>query len=109
MRIFICGGQPQWFYFTNVDEIVKTKAPNIVIRQSSTKYSPEEFGRHMDTFGPQLVLPLHQDGIERSIGMKQEEYFGRANAELERIHSQTRVLNPVPLKWYAVSMAVSEA
>lgn len=106
LRIFICGGQPQWFYFTNVDEIVKTKAPNIVLRQSSSKYTPEEFGRHMDHFGPQLVMPLHQDGIERASGMKKEEYFGRANQELERIGSQTRILDPVPLKWYSIGMSI---
>ncbi len=108
VRLFICGGQPQWFYFTNVDEIVKAKSPNIVIRQSSSKYTPEEYGRHMDQFGPQLVLPLHQDGIERSIGMSKEEYFGRANQELERIGSQTRILDPEPLKWYNIGMSVTE-
>lgn len=110
VRIFICGGQPQWFYFTNVDEIMKEKAPNIVIRQSSSKYTPEEFGRHMDQFGPQLVLPLHQDGLGRSpIGdLTPQGWFDKANEELERIGSQTRILNPIPAKWYTVGMSITE-
>lgn len=110
VRIFICGGQPQRFYFTNADEIVKEKAPNIVIRQSSSKYTPEEFGRHMDQFGPQLVLPLHQDGLARSpIGdLTPQGWFDKANAELERIGSQTRILNPVPARWYTVGMSITE-
>ncbi len=109
VRIFICGGQPQWFYFTNVDDIVREKAPNIVIRQSSSKYTPEEFGRHMGFFGPQLVLPLHQDGLTRSpIDCTVDEWFERANSELKRINSSTRILNPEPFRWYTVYMGVQE-
>ncbi len=107
VRIFICGGQPQWFYFTNADEIVKEKAPNIIIRQSSSKYTPEEYGRHMASYGAQLILPLHQDGLSRSpIDCTPEYWFERANKELEKIGAVTRILNPIPFQWYVVSMSI---
>lgn len=106
LRIFISGGGPHKFFFTDIEETIKKKAPNIVIRQSSSKYTPEEFGRTMDSFHPQLVLPLHQDGIERKTTMTIQEYIDRANMELERIHSSCRIVNPPQYKWLTISMQV---
>ena len=106
IRIFICGG-----LFTNVDEIVKKYAPNIVLRQSHQylNYTPEEYGRQMGFFGAQLCMPLHQDELNRSpIECTPDQWFERANAELQRIGSSTQILNPKPLKWYKVSMSVTE-
>ena len=61
----------------------------------------------MDQFHPQLVLPLHQDGIERKTNMKIQDYVDRANVEFEKLNSSTRMLNPIKYKWYEISMNVT--
>lgn len=107
VKIFINGGQPSKFFFDNIEETMRHARPNIVIKQSSSKYTPEEFADTVANWHPQLVMPLHQDGLRKK-AMTIEEYTERANAELERIGSFTKMLNPKPFKWYTVSMSVSE-
>ena len=109
LRIYIMGGQPNSYYFYNDFSVCREKAPNIVFKQSSSKYTPEEFAETLDTFGGQLVLPGHPDGLLRSpIGCTKDEWFEKVNTHLEEIGSTTRVLDPVPLKWYKVGFALEE-
>ena len=107
IRIFISGGGPNKYFYNNIFQTMKETAPNIVIRQSSSKYTPEEFAQTVDQFHSQLVLPLHQDGIERKTNMKIQDYVDRANVEFEKLNSSTRMLNPIKYKWYEISMNVT--
>lgn len=108
LRIFINGGGPYWQWTYNAREIVRKYRPNIIFRQTTTKYAPEEFARLMDDMGPQIVLPLHQDGMAKR-NTTIEEYAASVNAELEKIGSATRLFAPVQHKWYSVGMSVSPA
>ncbi len=109
IRIVILGGQPNSFYFNNDFEVCKKYAPNIVFKQSSSKYTPEQFAETLDQFGGQLALPVHPDGLLRSpINCTKDEWFQKANKHLEEIGSSTRILDPVPLKWYGYSVSVIE-
>ena len=110
LRIYIMGGQPNSYYFNNDFTVTKNKAPNIVFKQSSSKYTPEEFAETLDRFGAPFVLPVHPDGLFRSpIDCTKDEWFERVNRHLEEIGSQTRILDPVPKKWYSLSTVVVEA
>lgn len=109
VKIFINGGGPNSFFYNNIFTTMKEEAPNVVLRQSSSKFTPEEFAHVIDRFHPQLVLPLHQDGIERKTDMTVQDYVDRANVEFEKMGSFTRMLNPVRFKWYTVGMSVEEA
>lgn len=108
IRIFINGGGPNKFFYNNIFKIMDEVRPNIVMRQSSSKYTPEEYADVVSRFHPQLVLPLHQDGIERKTTMTVQDYVDRANKEFEKIGSCSRMLNPERFKWYSVSMNVGE-
>ncbi|MBR0138206.1 MAG: MBL fold metallo-hydrolase [Erysipelotrichaceae bacterium] len=107
-RIFINGGGPNWMFYNNIFTTMKEKSPNIVFRQSSSKYTPEVFAQTVDQFHAQLVFPLHQDGVARKTDFTIKEYVERANAEFDRIGSNTRMINPVPFKWYTISFCVEE-
>ena len=109
LRIYIMGGQPNSYYFNNDFSICKEKAPNIVFKQSSSKYTPEQFAETLDAFGGELVLPVHPDGLLRSpIGCTKDEWFENVNAHLEEIGSSTRVLDPIPLKGYSMGITIEE-
>lgn len=107
-RIFINGGGPNWMFHNNIFTSMKQKSPNIVFRQSSSKYTPEQFAQTVNEFHPQLVFPLHQDGVARKTNFTINEYTQRVNAELERIGSSTRMINPTPFKWVNVYFTVEE-
>lgn len=106
IRIFINGGGPASFFYQNIYQTMKDCRPNIVFRQLTSKYTPEEFASVVHQFHPQLVLPLHQDGIERKTTMTIQEYVDRANAELKCLGATTRVLNPDRFEWYQIGMSV---
>jgi len=106
LRIFVSGGGPNKYFYSNVFDVMKECTPNIVIRQASSKYTPEEYAQTVNAFHPQLVLPLHQDGIGRKTAMTIDEYTDRANKELEKLHSSTRMLNPKQYQWYEIGMSV---
>ncbi len=107
-RIFINGGGPNWMFHNNIFTTMKEKNPNIVFRQSSSKYTPEEFAHTVDKFHPQLVFPLHQDGVARKTNFTIKEYVERVNAELAKIGSSTVMFNPTPYKWVNVSFNVEQ-
>ena len=107
-KIFINGGGPNWMFHNNIFTTMKNKMPNIVFRQSSSKYTPEEFAHTVDQFHAQLVFPLHQDGVARKTNFTIKEYVERVNAELEKIGSNTVMINPTPYKWVNVSFAVEQ-
>lgn len=107
-RIFINGGGPNWMFHNNIFTTMKEKCPNIVFRQSSSKYTPEEFAQTISKFHPQLVFPLHQDGVARKTSFTIKEYVERVNAELLRIGSSAMMINPTPHKWVNVSFSVEE-
>lgn len=106
LRIFINGGGPNHFFYHNIDQTMKDYAPNIVLRQTSSKYTPEEYAHVVASFHPQLVLPLHQDGIERKTTMTIGEWVDAVNAELQSMQSGTRMLNPERYRWYTLNMQV---
>lgn len=108
-RMFIAGGGPHKFTYRNIYQTMYQYQPNLVFRQTSTKYTPEEFGRMAADFGAQLVFPLHQDGIIRKSTITIDEYVDRANAELKRLGKQTKVFNPTQHKWYTIQTTVSES
>ena len=107
-RIFINGGGPNWMFYNNIFTTMKEKAPNIVFRQSSSKYTPEEFARTVDKFNAQLVFPLHQDGVARKTSFTIKEYTERVNEEFKRIGSSCLMVNPTPYKWVNVYFCVIE-
>lgn len=106
LRIFINGGGPNKFFYHNIEQTMKDHSPNIVFRQTSSKYTPEEFAHVVGGFHPQLVLPLHQDGIERKTDMTVQQWVDRVNAELDRMHSSTKMLNPEKYTWYKIGMQI---
>lgn len=106
LRILICGGGPYTSFYQNMREIAKEKAPNIVLRQSSSKYTPEQFAEVMNEFHPQCILPLHQDGIIRKTKMSIQEYVDRANLQFAKMNASTRMINPPQYQWITISMQV---
>ena len=107
-RIFISGGGAHWQTYTNIYQTMKDFRPNLLFRQSSSKYTPEQYGQMADDFGAQFVFPLHQDGILKKMPISIEEYMSRANSELAKIGSFTRVINPIQFKWYSIETSVTE-
>jgi L-ascorbate metabolism protein UlaG (beta-lactamase superfamily) len=108
MRLYISGGGPHWLTYSTIQQTMKEMAPNVVFRQTSSKYTPETFAQTMADFQAQLILPLHQDGIIRKMDISIDEYIDRANLELQRLKRSSRVLNPIPHKWYSLSMSICE-
>lgn len=106
IRIFINGGGPTSFYYSNIFQTMKDHAPNIVFRQLTSKYTPEECAKIATQFHCQLLLPLHQDGIERKTDMTCQEYVDQTNRELENLGSVTRILNPIAFEWYQITTNV---
>lgn len=106
IRIFISGGGPNKYFYHNIEQVMKEKNPNIIFRQTSSKYTPEEFAHVVNSFHPQLVLPLHQDGIERKTNKSANEWVEDANLELKRMNSTTRILCPEKYKWYSLDMNI---
>ena len=109
LRIFITAGGAYETFFTNAIETAREQRPNIVFRQTTSKYTPEEFARTMAGMHPQLVLPLHQDGLAKKGVMTIQEYVDRANAEFERMGVGTRMFNPEQHRWYTIGMGIEAA
>lgn len=109
IRIFLNGGGPNKFFYNNIAESMKKASPNIIFRQSSSKYTPEEYAQTVASYHAQLVFPLHQDGIERKTNMTVQDYVDRANDEFLKINSFTRMINPKKYEWYEVSMTAVKA
>lgn len=104
VRVFINGGGPNKFFYNNIAESMKKASPNIIFRQSSSKYTPEEYAQTVASYHAQLVFPLHQDGIERKTSMSVQDYVDRANKEFVKIGSFTQMINPKRFEWYDISM-----
>lgn len=107
-KIFINGGGPNSMFHNNIFTTMKEKKPNIVFRQSSSKYTPEEFAHTVDKFNAQLIFPLHQDGVARKTNFTIKEYVERVNAELEKIGSSAIMINPTPYKWVNISYSIQQ-
>lgn len=106
VRILNWGGPKETVYFNNIFTIAKKMAPNIIIKQLSTKYTPEEFAETMAILHPQIVLPLHQDGVDRKGTITAKEYIARANTRLEELGSQTRIVDPPQYEFLDFYMGV---
>lgn len=104
LRIYISGGGPYKYFYNNIVQTMDACRPNVLFRQASTKYTPEEFASVVNTFRPQLVLPLHQDGIERKTMMTIQNYVDRVNDQLEVLNANCRMFNPSKYQWYELSM-----
>ena len=102
IRILNWGGPKENFYFNNIFDIAKKMRPNIIIKQLSTKYTPEEFAETIARLKAQIVLPLHQDGVDRKGQITSEEYIHRANEHLEKLNSKTRIINPKRYEWLSI-------
>lgn len=107
-RIFIAGGGPHKFTYRNIYETMRKFQPNLLFRQTSSKYTPEEFGQMAADFQCQLVFPLHQDGLARKSDITIDEYVNRANQELLRLGEQEKVVNPKQHVWYKIQTQVIE-
>lgn len=103
VRILIWGGPKENFYYNNIFDVCDKFAPNIVIKQLSTKYTPEEFGEAMAKTKAQLILPLHQDGVARKGKITVEEYVSRANNYLAEHGYNSKVVNPKQYEWLNIS------
>ena len=102
IRILNWGGPKENFYFNNIFDVCKQKRPNIIIKQLSTKYTPVEFADTIAKLKAQIVLPLHQDGVDRKGQISSHEYIETVNERLEEICSKTRVIEPKRYEWIEI-------
>lgn len=108
VSMFISGGGLPELAFQNIDKDLMETRPNILFRQTTSKWTPEEFAHQLDKWHAQIVFPIHQDGLAKASGMSLEEYFDRTNKELERINSGTRVCNADRNdKWFTIDTCVT--
>lgn len=107
ISIFVSGGGKPELVFQNLDDELKRCRPNILLRQTTSKWSPEEFAHIVDGWHAQIVFPIHQDGLARAAGMPLKVYFNRVNKELEKIGSYTRVMNADSHKWFTINTTIS--
>lgn len=107
-RIFIAGGSPHKFTYTNIYDTMKEMSPNLVFRQTSSKYTPSEFGELIAQFGAELAFPLHQDGITRKMDISIQEYITQANIRLKELKPSAQIVNPERFKWYQIQTTVQK-
>jgi len=105
LKIFISGGGIVHSLQNINAELLKYK-PNILFRQTTSKYSPEEFAELLKEWGAVWNFPLHQDGLEKASGMSLAEYFIRTNSYLEKMEISCRAINPIPGRWYEISTRI---
>lgn len=108
-RIFIAGGSPHKYTYTNIYHTMKQYAPNLVFRQTSSKYTPEEFGELISDFGASIAFPLHQDGIARKMDISIQQYIDRANNRLKELGKSAVIINPEQFEWYEIETAVKKS
>lgn len=101
-RILVLGGRI--YKFNNIYEYCKQFNPNLVIRQVSPGFSPEDYADIIARYNCPIVFPSHHDShnLEKASGMSFEEYFNEVNRILADKGSVARVVNVEPCKWYDV-------
>ena len=107
-RMFVSGGGVPELAFDNINSDLSKCRPNVLFRQTSSKWKPEEFAHVLDKWHAQIVFPIHQDGLANASKMSLEEYFNRTNIELEKIGSYTRVVNAEDNRWFKIETVVYE-
>lgn len=102
VRIFINGGGAYESAYFNALSTMKEKAPDIVIRQATSKYSIPEFAKVMNQFHCQVILPEHQDNFVKKTGMTCQEWAQALTEELKKLGSHTVVYAPEQYKWFEI-------
>ena len=99
IRIMIVSGMP---VYNNPYKVAEKVKPNIVIRQF---FGPPEFyGKILAPFNAQIYLPNHHEHIKEQTGYDIESYTAIASGELSKMDPVARLLDPVPRKWYDLSL-----
>lgn len=103
LRILVSGGDDQ---YRDIYRVAGEVRPNLVIRQANSRLSPEEYGRMVLPYQAQYVFPHHHEKIPQKKGISMDAYCERANQELEKLGSRTRVVDPVKFHWLDVEISV---
>ena len=106
IRILISGGGIKDDTFCNLPYILDRNCPNILLKQTTSKTSPEEFAALIQDYHVPLIFPLHHDGLAEASKMSLDEYFGRVNKALVKMNCFAFMVNPVKHKWYSISTEI---
>ena len=102
LRILVSGGVAS---YQDIYRVADEFRPNIVIRQAGATMPPEEYAALVAPYQAQYAFPHHHEKIPVRQGIEMEEYCRKANAELERLGSCTRVIYPEKFRWVDIVMS----
>lgn len=106
LRLMFVSGTPE---MENPYTIARKFKPNVVIRHSVGKWDPAYYAALIDRFGAPVVFPAHHDNIyaARHNSRTMDEFTDMTNQALHTMGSATEFINPVPYRWYSLSMNVA--
>lgn len=108
LRIFITGGGPYEKFYFNAFETAKNKAPDIVIRQATSKYGIKEFADMAAEYHCQFLIPEHHDKFVKKMGMTPQQWAQALNEQLRASGSMTQVYAPEQFKWFEVYTGIRD-
>ena len=94
-------------YFNNIYTVAAQFHPNILIRHTAGSGTGAMWAKVINRFQAQVAFPSHHDNVySGKWGKTMDEFSTEIQQELDNLGSQTRFVNPIPYKWYNLTMGI---